>query len=133
MHSTATGQAWTLLRLGTMGAMAYGAAAFAIGEQMLPGGRGWALLLIWLAAFLGGHAIRLIKLPSLLGMLLSGVILVNLPGDLVAALPDSWSAALRAGALAVILMRCAAPPQSTSPHLDPPSPRPREPKRLAIF
>lgn len=97
-----------MLRLGTIGAIAYGAAAFALGAPMLPGGRGWALMLIWLAAFLGGHAIRLLKLPSLLGMLLSGVLLVNLPGDLVAALPDSWSAALRAGALAVILMRCAS-------------------------
>ena len=45
------------------------------------------------------------KLPSLLGMLLAGMVLRNLPGDLVEDLPDGWSSAIRSAGLSVILMR----------------------------
>lgn len=75
---------------------------------MLPGGRGWAVLLVWLSGYLGGELVKLVQLPPLLGMLLAGVLLVNLPGGLVDALPSSWAAVMRAGALAVILCRCAS-------------------------
>lgn len=91
-----------------IGGLTYGAAALAVGEQLLPGGKAWAVLLIWFASYVGGEAVKLVKLPPLLGMLLSGIILVNLPGQLVAGLPDSWGASLRAGALAIILTRCAS-------------------------
>jgi solute carrier family 9B (sodium/hydrogen exchanger), member 1/2 len=48
----------------------------------------------------------LLKLPPLVGMLLSGVVLANVPGDVIVAMPESWLTKLRAGALAVILSRC---------------------------
>ena len=40
-----------------------------------------------------------------MGMLLAGVALKNLPFDPVQGLPDSWGSAVRAGGLAIILMR----------------------------
>lgn len=85
--------------------IAYFAAALAVGHEMLPESSGFALLLIWASAQLGGVAVKQVFLPPLMGMLLSGVILANLPGNLIEALPDSWSTKIRAGALAVILMR----------------------------
>ena len=88
-----------------IGALAYAAAALAVGQHLLPGGKAWAVLLIWACAYVGGEAVKLIRLPPLLGMLLSGVILVNLPGDLTDDLPPEWSTKLRAGALAIILTR----------------------------
>ena len=104
------------MRLVILSGAAYAAAVLAVGEQLLPGGRAWTVLLIWVAAHVGGGVAKLAKLPPLLGMLLSGVVLVNLPGNLVEALPPTWSTALRAGALAIILTRCesAAPTVSTS-------------------
>eukprot|EP00892_Ulva_mutabilis_P007649 jgi/Ulvmu1/5256/UM022_0049.1 len=83
----------------------YIAAALAIGRQFLPDSPGFTLLLIWAAAQLGGVAVKQVRLPPLMGMLLSGVVLANLPGNLIDNLPDSWSTKIRAGALAVILMR----------------------------
>ena len=102
------------LRIVCLGGAAYAAAALAVGEQLLPGGRAWAVLLIWVAAHVGGEVAKLVKLPPLLGMLLSGVVLVNLPGQLVEELPASWSTALRAGALAIILTRWAQMCMNTS-------------------
>lgn len=86
-------------------AIAYIATALAIGDEVLPESAGFALLLIWGSAQLGGFAVKQVRLPPLMGMLLSGVVLANLPGDLIGYLPDSWSTKIRAGALAVILMR----------------------------
>lgn len=86
--------------------IAYFAAALAIGNELLPNSSGFALLLIWAAAQLGGAAVKQVRLPPLMGMLLSGVVLANLPVNLIDTLPDSWSTKIRAGALAVILMRC---------------------------
>lgn len=85
----------------------YGTAELAIGETLLPGGELWSLVLIMTGAHIGGFAMTLMKLPPLLGMLLSGVVLVNLPGELVDGLPAEWGSRIRAGALAVILTRYA--------------------------
>jgi NhaP-type Na+/H+ or K+/H+ antiporter len=43
--------------------------------------------------------------PALLGMLLSGLMLKNLPGDPVQNFPDTWGTTLRALGLSLILMR----------------------------
>lgn len=85
--------------------IAYFAAALAVGDELLPGSSAFTLLLIWASAQLGGVAVKQIYLPPLMGMLVSGVVLANLPGKLIDDLPDSWSTKIRAGALAVILMR----------------------------
>ncbi len=64
-----------------------------------------ALGLLLLAAVIGGALARRLRLPPLLGMLIAGLILGNLPGELLSALPESWSVALRLLALTIILLR----------------------------
>ena len=61
--------------------------------------------MIWICSYISGQLIATIKLPALMGMLLAGVALKNLPFDPVQGLPDSWGSAVRAGGLAIILMR----------------------------
>lgn len=74
-------------------------------DMMLPGGPGWALCLIWAASYMTGKACEKIEVPALLGMLISGLVLKNLPGDPVQNFPDSWGTTLRAFGLSLILMR----------------------------
>jgi len=85
---------------------------FLIGDMMLPNkgasipdGALWSFLLIWVGSVIGGEIAVKCQLPSLLGMLLSGLVLRNLPGNLVEYLPETWSSSIRAAGLSVILMR----------------------------
>lgn len=96
----------TFVAVAILGIAAYWTAELAIGKTLLPGGEAWSLAIIWVGAQVGGLSLAYIRLPPLLGMLLSGVVLVNLPGDLVEGLPAEWSSRIRAGALAIILCRC---------------------------
>mmetsp|Transcript_18133 Transcript_18133/g.59223 ORF Transcript_18133/g.59223 Transcript_18133/m.59223 type:complete len:695 (+) Transcript_18133:796-2880(+) len=75
------------------------------GEEFLPSGAAWATFLIWLASHVGGNCVAYVGLPPLLGMLLSGIVLRNLPGELVEGLPDAWSSSIRAAGLSIILTR----------------------------
>lgn len=76
------------------------------GPPFAPGGPMFAVMLIYTLAVLAGEALRRwTKLPPLLGMLLSGVVLRNLPGGLVDGLPAAWSDAMRSLALVVIMLR----------------------------
>lgn len=83
------------------------ALVFALGFDFMlpPNGPVWASLLVWLVSFLFGKLFEKMSIPSLLGMLISGIILKNLPGELVDAMPDSWAAQFRAFGLSLILMR----------------------------
>ena len=89
----------------------YAAFTFIIGSShMLYGGALFCLVLIWFCSLCGGFFMDKIGLPPLLGMLIMGMILKNwqyLPNceDPVAGLPDTWSEAIRASGLSVILMR----------------------------
>jgi Kef-type K+ transport system membrane component KefB len=57
-------------------------------------------------AWIGGWVVQLVHLPPLLGMLLVGIMLKNVPYISVAkGLDPAWSAALRSTALAIILLR----------------------------
>ncbi|MFT7807664.1 mitochondrial sodium/hydrogen exchanger 9B2-like [Arapaima gigas] len=81
-------------------------------KECLPGGSLFGLVVLFLSAVVGGKLVALIRLPKLppfpplLGMLLAGVLLRNIPvvTDAVFIEPR-WSAALRNMALAVILSR----------------------------
>lgn len=64
-----------------------------------------ALGVLFAAAVLGGLLVRSLRMPPLLGMLLAGIAVRNLPGDLLSDLPDDWSIALRLVALTIILLR----------------------------
>ena len=48
---------------------------------------------------------QIYRIPPLLGMLLAGMLLVNIPGGLVDLIPLSWSSFLRKMALIIILLR----------------------------
>nr|XP_034314454.1 sodium/hydrogen exchanger 9B2 [Crassostrea gigas] len=77
------------------------------GEQSLPGGNLFSLLVLFAGAVAGGHVFSLIHLPPLLGMLIVGGLLSNIPGVKVVGLgiDPKWSASLRKIALTVILLR----------------------------
>eukprot|EP00079_Xenopus_tropicalis_P033906 XP_017947677.1 PREDICTED: mitochondrial sodium/hydrogen exchanger 9B2 isoform X1 [Xenopus tropicalis] len=82
------------------------------GPECLPGGNLFGILALLFSAALGGKLISLIKIPSLpplpplLGMLLAGFLIRNIPviTDQV-QIHHKWSAALRNIALAIILVR----------------------------
>ena len=46
---------------------------------MLPPREGWALFLLWTSAHIGGAISSYATLPPLLGMLVAGIILRNIP------------------------------------------------------
>lgn len=64
-----------------------------------------ALVLLLVVAAGGGWVASHVRMPPLLGMLVAGFLLRNLPGELLQALPERWSVALRLLALTVILLR----------------------------
>ncbi|KAM3937161.1 sodium/hydrogen exchanger 9B2-like [Leptodactylus fuscus] len=82
------------------------------GPECLPGGNLFGILALLLCAFIGGKLVGLIRirnlppLPPLLGMLLAGFLIRNIPfvTDQV-QISYKWSAALRNIALAIILAR----------------------------
>lgn len=81
-------------------------------KECLPGGNLFGIVILFLCAVCGGKLVGMIKLPTLppfpplLGMLLAGLVLRNVPYVTEAVYIDqTWSAALRNMALAVILTR----------------------------
>lgn len=46
---------------------------------MLPPKEGWGLFLLWVCAHIGGFTANKVNLPPLLGMLVAGIILRNIP------------------------------------------------------
>ncbi|XP_063138367.1 sodium/hydrogen exchanger 9B1 isoform X1 [Rattus norvegicus] len=83
-----------------------------IGQEVLPGGNLFGLVVIFYSAFLGGKIIEVIRipvvppLPPLLGMLLAGFTIRNVPILYkFVHIPTSWSSALRNTALTIILIR----------------------------
>ena len=72
----------------------------------MKGGTVFALLVLVVVAWIGGWVVQKVHLPPLLGMLVVGILLKNVPYISVArGLDPAWSAALRSTALAVILLR----------------------------
>jgi solute carrier family 9B (sodium/hydrogen exchanger), member 1/2 len=64
-----------------------------------------ALGLLLAAAYAGGWLAGRVGMPGLLGMLVAGLVVRNIPGGLLDGLPDDWSTVLRLVALTVILLR----------------------------
>ncbi|XP_069778956.1 sodium/hydrogen exchanger 9B2-like [Narcine bancroftii] len=82
------------------------------GPECLPGGNLFGNLILFICAVLGGKLVGMIKfpnlppLPPLLGMLLAGFVLRNIPVISEAIYIDyKWSSSLRSIALAIILTR----------------------------
>jgi hypothetical protein len=85
-----------------------------LGDAFLPRGAGFSLLVLYLASTACGTLVKRIsrRLPPLLGMLLAGLVLRNLPGEplrsdhaLLGHAFAWWSNKLRACALATIMLR----------------------------
>lgn len=47
-----------------------------------------------------------LRIPRVVGMLGTGLLLANVPGGVVAAFPYKWGVQMRAAALATIFLRC---------------------------
>ena len=109
-RASVVGCVFTLLTLSTF----YFAGWLLFGAALEPGGAGWALTLLYFLATIAGKLVPLVynRLPPLLGMLLVGLLLRNVPGGAIdASIPllgqsfDWWSRWLRAAALSVIMLR----------------------------
>ena len=83
----------------------------AVGESAAPGGPVFALECVFVCGVAGGRAIEAVKassgvpLPPLLGMLVAGLLLRNVPGPRAAigeAVDGGSSASIRTAALALI-------------------------------
>jgi len=106
-------RAYDRVSFGVMACAFWAMLRFVFGEVMSPngpnvvvsGGGVWAVALIWACAHVGGAVANAVGLPSLIGMLLFGLVLRNVPGGLVEDLPEKWSSDIRAAGLSVILMR----------------------------
>ncbi|GBF89298.1 mitochondrial sodium hydrogen exchanger [Raphidocelis subcapitata] len=87
-------------------AAVYGTLHFVAPTTFLPGGAPFAALLIWLSAVICADIAAWLRLPRVVGMLLGGLLLENVPNSPVAAFPPDWGSAMRAGGLATIYLRC---------------------------
>ncbi|GAB1609493.1 sodium/hydrogen exchanger 9B2-like isoform X1 [Argonauta hians] len=77
-----------------------------LGQEALPGTNIFSLWVVLVACILGGYIIQFIYLPPLLGMLITGIVLKNVPEFEVAQhVHRHWSATLRHTALTIILIR----------------------------
>ncbi|XP_066303500.1 uncharacterized protein [Branchiostoma lanceolatum] len=75
-------------------------------DDALPGGNLFALTVLLVLCVIGGRLIQRIKLPPLLGMLIVGILLRNVPGIMVGSWIDPvWASSIRLVALTVILIR----------------------------
>jgi len=79
---------------------------FMLGDQfMLLGGPGWSIFLLWFCSLVCGIALKKLQIPPLLGNLVVGLILKNMPGKLVDGMPAEWATIIRGTGLSLILMR----------------------------
>ncbi|KAM3590605.1 uncharacterized protein V6R79_012463 [Siganus canaliculatus] len=93
-------------------ALLFGVVWSITGRECLPGGNLFGIVILFICAVLGGKLVGMIQLPTLppfpplLGMLLAGLLLRNVPYVTDAVFIDThWSAAMRNIALAIILTR----------------------------
>ncbi|XP_061620545.1 sodium/hydrogen exchanger 9B2 isoform X1 [Phyllopteryx taeniolatus] len=93
-------------------ALLFGTLWSVTGSECLPGGKVFGVVIIFIGAVLGGRLLGMVQfpglppIPPLLGMLLAGLVLRNVPYVTDAVYVDAaWSAALRSMALSIILAR----------------------------
>jgi len=86
-------------------AMTYAVGLLIVGEELLPYSPGFAVFILFVTSHFLGWVASMVRLPPLLGMLLAGVLLKNLPGDPVQGLTETWSATIRVAGLSIIFIR----------------------------
>ena len=77
-----------------------------MGKEFLPGHAAWCTLLMWSCSLIGALIANQIFLPRVIGMLVAGILLQNIPWAAIDAFPSKWGVQMRAGALATIFLRC---------------------------
>ncbi|XP_068443548.1 sodium/hydrogen exchanger 9B2-like isoform X2 [Clinocottus analis] len=97
---------------GCLFALLFGVVWSITGSECLPGGNLFGVVVLFIVSVLGGKLVGMIRLPTLppfpplLGMLLAGLLLHNLPYVTQAvSVHAAWSSALRNIALSIILTR----------------------------
>ncbi|XP_062580508.1 sodium/hydrogen exchanger 9B2-like [Saccostrea cucullata] len=85
----------------------WGILAAITGSDALPGGNFFSLIVLFVFCVICGRLISFANLPPLLGMLIAGVFLRNVPGIQIIgeSIDPKWSGQLRKLALTVILLR----------------------------
>ncbi len=86
-------------------ALGYGMLYVMFGDTFLPFKLGWSLLLILASSHAASQLCDRVGLPPLIGMLVSGIVLRNMPGGIVDGLTKKWSSGIRASGLSLILIR----------------------------
>ncbi|KAA8499352.1 Mitochondrial sodium/hydrogen exchanger 9B2 [Porphyridium purpureum] len=86
-------------------ALLYALLFLVVRDDALPFGALFSLLLLWVFGLIFGILFDVLTIPSLLGSLLAGIVLVNVPGDLLRGLEPSWIRASRRVALSFVLLR----------------------------
>ncbi|XP_035987068.1 sodium/hydrogen exchanger 9B2 isoform X2 [Fundulus heteroclitus] len=101
-----------LLTKACLFALLFGTVWSITGQECLPGGNLFGIVILFICSVLGGKLLGMIQLPNLppfpplLGMLLAGLLLRNVPYVTNAVFINThWSAALRNIALSIILTR----------------------------
>eukprot|EP00184_Porphyridium_aerugineum_P000293 CAMPEP_0184697044 /NCGR_PEP_ID=MMETSP0313-20130426/4155_1 /TAXON_ID=2792 /ORGANISM="Porphyridium aerugineum, Strain SAG 1380-2" /LENGTH=577 /DNA_ID=CAMNT_0027155805 /DNA_START=244 /DNA_END=1977 /DNA_ORIENTATION=- len=85
--------------------LSYGVLYVLLGDDVLPGSPLFALLVCWAFAVVLGVVFDVIGLPSLLGQLIAGIVLRNLPGDILKGMKSSWMGVIRAFSMSLVMTR----------------------------
>ncbi|GBM57776.1 hypothetical protein AVEN_90946-1 [Araneus ventricosus] len=86
----------TICALILLVALIYGTLWGLTGEMALPGGPIFGLFALVVVCYLGGQLMRIIKLPTLVGMMVFGFVLRNVPHINVAKdIPEEWAGNIR--------------------------------------
>ena len=98
-----------LITKGVLGFVIWAALWSILGKEALPGGNMFSLFILLVVASLAGFLVSkipFVTFPPLLGMLIAGFLLRNVPGISVAKdIDKQWSSTLRNVALVIILLR----------------------------
>ncbi|KAF8764998.1 Sodium/hydrogen exchanger 9B2 like protein [Argiope bruennichi] len=96
----------TICALILLVALIYGTLWGLTGSMALPGGPIFGLFALVVVCYLGGQFMRILKLPTLVGMMVFGFVLRNVPHINVAKdIPEEWAGNIRNMALILILLR----------------------------
>ncbi|CAL1260990.1 unnamed protein product [Larinioides sclopetarius] len=96
----------TICALILLVALIYGTLWGLTGPMALPGGPIFGLFALVVVCYLGGQFMRILKLPTLVGMMVFGFVLRNVPHINVAKdIPEEWAGNIRNMALILILLR----------------------------
>eukprot|EP00798_Chlamydomonas_sp_ICE-L_P019864 gene19864-26558_t len=95
-----------LLTLTVVLVAGYSTAYFIVGDSFsIPEGNCWAVFLVLICGHIGGFIAVQIRVPALMGMLIMGLALQNVPGEILRGYKHSWESKIKAFGLATILMR----------------------------